>query len=222
MPTDDELRDAHHEEQGEAREHLAQARPRHDTQRGPRQVTAGHDHEGHRARHLGRAEHAARGVTPGQHRNEATSGMAAMSWKRRNRERRAPERRREERALAHRLHGDGGRRERERQPRDERRLPRQAEEQPAHDERAPARDELQRAASEHGGPQAPEPLGIELEADEKEHQHDAELGKVQDGFDVAHEPEAPGAIAQPAMRYPSTEPSRNRLASGTKTTAAAR
>jgi hypothetical protein len=49
------------------------------------------------------------------------------------------------------------------------------------------------SAAEDRPAQAPHALGIELEADQKEHQHHAELGKVQDGFDVLHEAEAEGA-----------------------------
>jgi hypothetical protein len=88
-------------------------------------------------------------------------------------------------AFVHRLHGDGRRRQRQRQSGGHCRLPRQAEGDEAEREHCAARGHLQGAAAEDGTTHLPQARGVELEADEEEHQHHAKLGEVQDGRDVA-------------------------------------
>ena len=48
-----------------------------------------------------------------------------------------------------------------------------------------AEQHLQRAAAEHGCAHGPQALGLQLQSDDEEHQHHAELGHVQDGGRVA-------------------------------------
>ena len=50
-------------------------------------------------------------------------------------------------------------------------------------------DHLQRAEPEDLLPEAPEPLRLHLEPDDEEEHHDAELGRVEDGLGIAHEPQ---------------------------------
>ena len=58
-------------------------------------------------------------------------------------------------------------------------------------ERRAGQSELQCAAAEHRRAHRPEALRLELEPDDEQHQHDAELGKMQDRLDVLDEPQSP-------------------------------
>ena len=119
-----------------------------------------------------------------------------------HRERAAPHRRGEQVALVHRLHRDRGRRQREREPGDDRRLPAAGpQREAARGEHGAAQRELQRAAAEHRAAHRPEPLRLELEPDDEQHQHDAELGEVQDRLDVVARAAGPTARSRtPAIR----------------------
>ncbi len=75
---------------------------------------------------------------------------------------------------------------------------------------APDSAELQRAAAEHRPAHRPEALRLELEPDDEQHQHDAELGEVQDRLDVVDEPQAPGSdrdAGDQIARAPTPSPS---------------
>ncbi len=60
-------------------------------------------------------------------------------------------------------------------------------------QREPGHEHLGGAEAEDGPAQDPQPAGLELEADDEEQEHDAELGEVQDVVDVGDEPQAPGS-----------------------------
>jgi hypothetical protein len=59
---------------------------------------------------------------------------------------------------------------------------------------------LRAAQAENRTAQRPQPRRVELEADQEEEQHHAELGDVQGGFDVARHRQARGADQHPATR----------------------
>ena len=103
----------------------------------------------------------------------------------------APSVRVEEAALGHRLHRDGGRRERQREPGD--RAPPATAGRVASPPAARAgcrrRSICKRAAAEYARAHRPQAIRIELQADDEQHEDDAELGEVQDGLDVAHQAE---------------------------------
>ena len=81
---------------------------------------------------------------------------------------------------------------------------------------APDKRELQRAAAEHRRAHRPKALRLELEADHEQHQHDAELGEMQDRLDVLDEPQSPGPDRDAGEEVPEdgaqTQPLRERHA----------
>ena len=126
-------------------------------------------------------------------------------------------------ALAHRLHRDRGRRQRQRQPRDER-APARGGPRPARPRRARSRTR-RAAARRRRRPRAAwhqRRFGSSSRPIEEQHQHDAELGEVQDGLHVAHEPSPHGPIGAAGDQVAEHRAEPKRLASGTKTTAAPR
>ena len=58
-------------------------------------------------------------------------------------------------------------------------------------DRQGAQEQLGAAQPEHGAAQDPESRGLQLQADDEEQQHHAELGEVQRVLDFAHEPKTP-------------------------------
>jgi hypothetical protein len=58
---------------------------------------------------------------------------------------------------------------------------------------SPRGEHLRGAHAEDGAAQLPQPLRLELQADEEEEQHHAELGKVQHRVRIGDEAEAPGS-----------------------------
>ncbi len=78
----------------------------------------------------------------------------------------------------------------QREPSDDGRLPGQTHSPRPEPEQGAAHAELQRAAAEHARADRPQPFGIEFEPDHEQHEHHAELGKVQNGLDVFDELEA--------------------------------
>ena len=80
------------------------------------------------------------------------------------------------------------------------------------DEHDAARQHLRAAEAEHGVPQRPQPRGLELQPDQEEEQHDAELGRVLRALGLRDEAQAPGAdqdargdVAQHAAELQSPE-----------------
>ena len=57
---------------------------------------------------------------------------------------------------------------------------------------------LRRPETEHHLAQRQQPAGLQLEPDDEEQQHHAELGEVQDALHVRHQPEAEGTDEHPA------------------------
>ena len=191
-----QLGDADDEEEGEGGEELAQVRARDEAKRRCGEVAPDDDH----ARDRGRGDPEAHPqririrtldmADEGDERDQRNRGEVLEQQ---DAERRPARRRVELLAVAHRLGGDRSGREREREAADERGLPVHAPgEERGHEDHA-ARGELDRAAAEEGAAHAGEPARLELEADHEEHQHDAELGEVLRGGNVADEVQPPRA-----------------------------
>src|SRR2546430_656737 len=76
--------------------------------------------------------------------------------------------------------------------------------------RRDGRHDLHAAEAEDRAPQRPDALRVELQADEKQQEHDAELGELQHGLRVRDEAQAPGpdrhAGDQVAEHRPQAEP----------------
>ena len=119
--------------------------------------------------------------------------------------------------LVEHLDGEGGRRQRERQPDKQTCLERIAECHPdrAQDDRG--QEYLRAAESEHRRAERPQPDRLEFQADDEQQQHDAELGDMEHGLDLIErvdEAEAPGsdqnASKQIAKDGTDTQPFRQR------------
>lgn len=93
-------------------------------------------------------------------------------------------------ALGHQLHGNRRRTHRQRQSGGNRGRPGQAEEEQAARQGKRAGQHLQGASTEHRTAHLPEAAQVEFEPDQKQHEHDAEFGKVHDGVDIAHQAQA--------------------------------
>ena len=79
-----------------------------------------------------------------------------------------------------------------------------------------------RAQAEHGAAQHPQARRLQLQADDEQQQHDAELGELRDALDVADQAEAPRADRRSRRRGSrGSRPRRSRRNSDTATTAAA-
>ena len=168
---------------------------RDDAQHRPRQVAADHDHADDRADDLERRR-ASRGRRRVRRRG-ASSGRARSAGSPRCPGRAGSRTRSRPSGVSSRLRSlivctrDRGRREREREPGDERRLPRQpSAQQHRRPSAAPHASSCSEPPPNTPRRMLPQALRIELEPDDEQHQHHAELGEVQDRLDVAHEPEA--------------------------------
>ena len=95
-------------------------------------------------------------------------------------------------ALGQGLQCDGGGRQRQAQRSHQAHAPGQAHQAGQHEEHRRAAQHLGAAHAEDGAAQCPQPAGLQLQPDEKEHQHHAELGKVQYVLHIAHQGQAPG------------------------------
>ena len=96
-------------------------------------------------------------------------------------------------ALGQYLQGNGRGRQRQPQGPHQGHTPGQARE-PAHGvQRQGAGQHLRRAQAQNGPAQAPQALGLQLQANQKQHQHHAKLGKFQRGLHIFHQPQPPGA-----------------------------
>ena len=77
--------------------------------------------------------------------------------------------------------------------RDERRLPRKAENPGAGGENGTGDADLRAAQAEHGPAQRPQARGLELEPDQEQQQHHAELREMEDGLDFGDHGQSPKA-----------------------------
>ena len=95
-------------------------------------------------------------------------------------------------ALGQHLQDQRGRRQRQREPDHERCGPGLPEQARDAGERGRGHRHLGEPGAEHGVAQHPEPRRLQLEADRKQQHHDAELGEMQDAFDVGDDTQTPG------------------------------
>jgi len=93
-------------------------------------------------------------------------------------------------ALDHDLQGDGGARQGEPQPGDKRSLPGNSEGHGDQRQCQRAAQHLGIAPAEDRPAQAPQALGLELQTDQEQHQHDTEFGEMQDVLDIADQAQA--------------------------------
>lgn len=177
--------DAQDEEQGEARKHLAHSGARENAQHGAGQKPADQHDQGNGSQYLPRRD-PGRGSTPvrsnlaagRQQRHQCQERDGGHVLEEQNGEGRLARWAGHEPALHHRLHRDCRRREPQGEPDDERRLPGRTKEPGGRRQGRGARSELECAASEHAAPHLPELSRVELEADDEEHQHDANFREV--------------------------------------------
>jgi hypothetical protein len=192
-----EQRDADDEEERRGGEHLAQPRARDGAEGGAHRPPAAEHHGGHRAEHGERLQPAGEPAHPrrrppaprrrpprprrerGEQREEREHRDDGDVLEEQHGERALPRRRAELPLLGERLQHDRRGRQGERHPHGERRLPAQPGQRGERGERRGGERHLQPAEAEDGPTQPPEAPGLELEADDEEHHHDAELGDVQ-------------------------------------------
>ena len=183
------------EQQRRRREDLGRVALGDPAQHRPQQQSAAEDDDGDHADRLGRAEPAAAVVAGGE-------GEKGQQGEDRNRRHVLQQRDAEDAfargrgqhvALGENAQADRRRRHRQAEPGDDGDVPVDAEGQRPEPEQQGRAEQLHVAPAEDGLAQRPEALRLELEADQEQHQDDAELGELQHLVGAGDELQAPGA-----------------------------
>jgi hypothetical protein len=95
-------------------------------------------------------------------------------------------------ALAQRLQRNGGGRQRQPQAAHQRHAPGKSGQQGGGAQQQGAAQDLRTPQSKDRPAQAPQACGLQLQADEKQHQHHAKFGEMQDVLHIAHPAKTPG------------------------------
>ena len=184
-------RDAHHHHQCEADEHLAHACFGHEAEQRAREEAPGQHHHGDGGKHgngLGPARQVAdeRGVMRvmrlggGEQRQQGEDGDDRDVLEQQHGEARLPGGGLEDAALIEALQHDSGRRHGQDQAGGQCGLPAEAHGQRAAAQRQRGDDNLQPAQPDDGAAQLPQLRGLQFEADEEQHDDNAEFGEVHD------------------------------------------
>jgi hypothetical protein len=190
-------RRGHHQQQAGGGEDLGRSALRDPAQRWPQQQTAAEDDGRHHAHGLGGRHPAA--VTRGmrrlhrQQRQQRDDDDAAQVLEQRHAQDAAAAGGGHQVALGQRGQRDGRGALRQRQARHQRQPPVQPRGQRHGGHQRGGAEELHAAPPEDRPPQRPQPLGLQLQAHQEQHQHDTELGEVQDVGRVRHQLQHVGA-----------------------------
>ena len=201
---------AENEQQRKPDEHFAQAGLGHVAQHRAHQEPAGNDEQRDHADRLRRVRPLQHLGLPADQADDEEQRDHGQVLEQQHRERGLAARGRQQVLLGEGGQADGGRGHRESHPGDRADGERQPERDADAGDRRDGRHDLHAAEAEDRAPQRPDALRVELQADEKQQEHDAELGELQHGLRVRDEAQAPGpdrhAGDQVAEHRPQAEP----------------
>jgi hypothetical protein len=189
--------DRDHQQQGEGGEDLARVGAGDDLQQRAHQVAAAEDQAAQHADHLQRREPevAARAGVVGdaEQGHDGDHRDRGDVLEQQDREAGLAGGRRHQVAFFQRGEGDRGGRQRQAEAGDQRHLPADTGQQRSAEQASGDAGDLGAAPAEDGPAQRPQAVRFELEADQEQQQHHAELGEVQGVFDIGDELQAVGA-----------------------------
>ena len=182
---------AENEQQRKADEHFAQAGFGYVAQHRAHQQPAGDNQQRDHAERLRRARPLQRLGLGAEQADDEEQRDHGQVLEQQHRERGLAARRRQQVLLGEGRKTDGGRGHRESHPGDRADGERLPERDADAGDRRDGRHDLHAAEAEDRAPQRPDALRVELQTDEKEQEHDAELGELQYGLRVRDEAQAP-------------------------------